>query len=49
MNQVEHAHGKDEHEWAQEEADVQVQVASDEIEASHQESCEPAETVRRAW
>src|SRR6185503_12992312 len=46
MDQVEHAHGKGQNEWAEEQAAVQVQVASDEIEASHQERCEP-KTVRR--
>ena len=46
MNQVEHARGKDQNERAEEQADVQVQVTSDEIEASHQEKCDPDETIR---
>ena len=47
MNEVEDADGKDEDEGTDKQADVQMQVARDEIKASHQEGLEPEETVRR--
>ena len=47
VNEVEDADGKDEDKGTDKQADVQMQVARDEIKASHQEGLEPEETVRR--